>query len=165
MSIKVSAVMTPEFETVCEDQSLLDAMKHLRDCPEVVDEIGIKCVIVLGENDQVTGILTQSDVVGEILLPYFVRDLANVTGQESPPLRTEDFKALGVFAGRVKVKDVMSREVVTLAPDDDLFRAADVVTSHKIKSVPVIDDEGRVAGILYRSTLYRTIADGILAVV
>jgi len=160
--MKVADIMTHEFEVVHQDKSLLEAMKHLEDCPYVADEIGIKCVIVLDEDDQVAGILTQSDVVGEILLPYFVRDLANATESAAPALRTEDFRALGAFARKVKVRDVMTRDVVTLSADEDLFAAADTVVSRKVKSVPVVDDEGRVAGVLYRSKLYRTISEGIL---
>lgn len=157
----VRDVMTREFEIVREDATLLDAMRHLRECPQVEDEIGIKCVVVLDPADQLVGILTQSDVVGEILYPYFVRDLAERT-RTSPTIRDEDYRALGAWARRLKVKDVMSRNPVTLEPDADLFRAADAIVSKRVKSLPVLED-GKVIGIVYRSSLYRRIAEAILA--
>lgn len=160
--MKVSDIMTREFEVVREEASLLDAMRHLRECPLVEDEIGIKCVVVLDRHDHLSGVLTQSDVVGEILFPYFVRDLA---GQHNgkPTFSDRDFAALGVWAARVRVKDVMTRKPVTIGPDADAFEAADTLVSRKVKSLPVVQ-EGKVVGILYRSSLYHRIAESILAV-
>jgi len=156
----VRDIMTREFEVVHEDTTLLDAMRHLRDRPFVEDEIGIKCVVVFDPEQRLSGILTQSDVVGEILFPYFVRDLAK-RGDGAPTIRDEDFRALGAWAGRVHVKDVMSRQPRTVGPGEDLFRAADTMVSKKVKSLPVVED-GAVVGIVYRSTLYRRIAESIL---
>jgi CBS domain-containing protein len=158
--VTVADIMTREFEVVHEDNTLLDAMRHLRDCPLVEDEIGIKCVVVLDGSDSLTGILTQSDVVGEILFPYFVRDLAERTGDQRR-IRKEDYRALAAWAAKVKVRDVMTRGPVTLAATDDLFEAADLIVSRKVKSLPVVEG-GRVLGIVYRSSLYRRIAESVL---
>lgn len=152
--------MTREFEVVHEDASLLDAMRHLRDCPLVDDEIGIKCVIVLDRQERLAGVLTQSDVVGEILFPYFVRDIAS-TRPGRPTFSAQDFVALATWAARVKVRDVMTRKPVTIEPSADAFAAADTLVSRKVRSLPVVED-GKVTGILYRSALYRRIAEAIL---
>jgi len=165
--VTVDQIMTREFETVRESASLLDAMRHLQDCPEVEDEIGIKCVVVLDNDEKLVGVLTQSDVVGEILFPYFVRDLANRTDEEREQItghRTidaSDYKNLAAWAAKVRVKDVMTRNPETIEPAADLFEAADRIVSRKIKSLPVMKGD-KVAGIVYRSSLYRSIADGIL---
>ncbi|HEX5135988.1 MAG TPA: CBS domain-containing protein [Planctomycetota bacterium] len=158
--VTVADIMTREFEVVHEDATLLEAMGHLRDCPLVEDEIGIKCVVVLDSGDSLAGVLTQSDVVGEILFPYFVRDLADRTAGQRR-IRTEDYRALAAWAAKVRVRDVMTRGPVTLAPGDDLFEAADRIVSRKVKSLPVIEG-GKVVGIVYRSSLYRHIAGSIL---
>lgn len=156
----IADIMTREFEVVREGDSLLDAMRHLRDCPLIEDEIGIKCVIVLDSGSNLVGVLTQSDVVGEILFPYFVRALAD--RQNGPPtIEERDYRALAAWAAKVKVRDVMSRCPVTIGPEAGLFEAADTIVSRKIKSLPVVD-QGKVVGIVYRSTLYRTIAESIL---
>jgi CBS domain-containing protein len=152
--------MTREFETVRQDATLLEAMHRLRECPLVEDEIGIKCVVVLDEQDQLVGVLTQSDVVGEILFPYFVRDLAN-RSEALPTIGEHDFHKLAAWAAKVRVRDVMSRDPATLRPEADLFEAADMIVSRKVKSLPVVLD-GRVEGIVYRSALYRRIAEAIL---
>lgn len=158
--MNVAEIMTREFEVVDEKATLLDAMRHLRDCPLVQDEIGIKCVVVLNEDDRLAGILTQSDVVGEILFPYFVRDLAD-RDTELRVIQPDDYRALARWAGKVLVRDVMSRSPVTLNPGDDIFEAADTIVSRKVKSLPVVED-GKVVGIVYRSSLYRQMAESIL---
>ncbi|MGQ0613359.1 MAG: CBS domain-containing protein [Planctomycetaceae bacterium] len=158
--MNIADMMTREFEIVREETSLLDAIRHLRECPLVEDEIGIKCVVVLDANDRLAGVLTQSDVVGEVLFPYFVRDLA---GQRPgrPRFLKEDFAGLARWASRVKVRDVMSRNPVTITPDADSFEAADTLLSRKVKSLPVLEGE-KVVGILYRTALYRHIAESLL---
>ncbi len=157
----VADVMTSEFQVVQEGTTLLAAMQRLRECPLVEDEIGIKCVVVLGADGKLSGILTQSDVVGEILFPYFVRELAAPGHRAAPSMEPSDFKGLAAWAAKVRVRDVMSRDPVTLRPDADLFEAADLIVSRRVKSLPVVRD-GRVIGIVYRSSLYHHIAESIL---
>jgi len=161
--VTVVDIMTREFQVVREGATLLEAMHLLRDCPLVEDEIGIKCVVVVDGTGRLAGVLTQSDVVGEILFPYFVRDLANTPGEKRrTSIRGQDFAKLAVWASKVKVRDVMSRKPVTIGPDADLFEAADLIVSQKVKSLPVVE-EGKVKGIVYRSSLYRVMAESILS--
>jgi len=159
--VTIADIMTRQFEVVREGDTLLDAMHHLRDSPLVEDEIGIKCVIVLDAGENLVGVLTQSDVVGEILFPYFVRALAD-RRESSPCIMESDYKALAAWAAKVKVRDVMSCCPVVLGSDAGLFEAADTIVSRKIKSLPVVDN-GQVVGIVYRSSLYRRLAESILA--
>jgi len=159
--VKVAEVMTPEFQVVQESTTLLAAMERLRECPLVEDEIGIKCVVVLGADGKLSGILTQSDVVGEILFPYFVRELAAPGQRPAPSMEPSDFRGLAAWAAKVRVRDVMSRDPVTVRPDANIFEAADLIVSRRVKSLPVVRD-GRVLGIVYRSSLYHHIAESIL---
>ncbi|MFB9312712.1 HPP family protein [Nocardioides plantarum] len=56
------------------------------------------------------------------------------------------------------VEDVMSRHAVTARPETDLAVAVDLLTSTTIKSIPVVDDRGRLRGMLSRSDVVRTFA-------
>lgn len=46
------------------------------------------------------------------------------------------------------VSDVMSRDVITLRPDQSVEEAADVLASHGIGAAPVVDAEGSIVGLL-----------------
>ena len=50
--------------------------------------------------------------------------------------------------GPTLVRDVMSTPVVTLRPDDTVEHAADVLAEKNVGSLPVVDDEGKLVGIL-----------------
>jgi CBS domain-containing protein len=158
--MKVSEIMTRRFETVAEDESLLDAIPRLRESSQVEEEVGIKCIVVQDAEAKMCGVLTQSDVVRELLYPYFVRDLASERA-EQPEFLASDFEALGAWAGRLTVKEVMTHDPVTIGPDGTGFEAADLLLRHRIKALPVVEG-GRVVGIVYRSSLYRRLAESIL---
>lgn len=50
--------------------------------------------------------------------------------------------------GSTLVRDVMSTPVVTLGPDDKVEHAADLLAEKNVGSLPVVDDEGKLVGIL-----------------
>jgi len=40
-----------------------------------------------------------------------------------------------------KVYDIMSKEVITVSPNETLDEAADIMAEHKIKRLPVVEDD------------------------
>jgi CBS domain-containing protein len=57
----------------------------------------------------------------------------------------------------VRVRDIMTREVVTANRETSLAGIADLLEKHRVKRVPVVD-AGRVCGILSRSDLIRALS-------
>lgn len=53
----------------------------------------------------------------------------------------------------IKVKDIMSKEVITVSPDMEIAQAAKLLLTKRINGVPVIEKSGRLAGILCQSDL------------
>jgi CBS domain-containing protein len=47
----------------------------------------------------------------------------------------------------------MTREVVTISPDTEITRAAKILLEKGFNGMPVLDDQGRLVGILCRSDL------------
>jgi CBS domain-containing protein len=52
------------------------------------------------------------------------------------------------MATSTPVTDVMSKDVVTLSPDQSLPEAADVLADHGIGAAPVVDSSGQIVGLL-----------------
>src|SRR5438445_9489140 len=50
--------------------------------------------------------------------------------------------------GATLVRDVMSSPVTTLRPDDKVELAADVLAEKNFGSLPVVDEQGKLAGLL-----------------
>jgi CBS domain-containing protein len=55
----------------------------------------------------------------------------------------------------VKVKDFMTHQVVTVAPETLVLDAARLMLDHKISGLPVVTDGGRVVGIISERDLLR----------
>lgn len=54
-----------------------------------------------------------------------------------------------------QVRDVMSREVQTLARNDQLSIADDLMRQNRIRHLPVLDEDGEIAGIVSQRDLFR----------
>lgn len=77
---------------------------------------------VLDDGEEVVGVLTDRDVV--------VRVVA-----EGLPLET-------------RVEDVMTEEVISCAPGDDLEHVEDIMRANQKARLVVIDESGRLAGVI-----------------
>lgn len=54
--------------------------------------------------------------------------------------------------------DVMTRQVVTVAPDTPVFDAIELLLEHSISAMPVVDDAGAVQGVLTEQDCLKLIA-------
>ncbi len=55
----------------------------------------------------------------------------------------------------LKAKDIMTRDVITVKPDATIEELARLLIDHRISGVPVVDDEGKIAGIVTENDLIR----------
>ncbi len=53
----------------------------------------------------------------------------------------------------IKAKDIMTRDVVTVTPDTDILQAAKRLLENHFNGLPVVDDEGKLLGILCQDDL------------
>ena len=54
---------------------------------------------------------------------------------------------------KLKVKDVMSQTVITVPPTEDVIFAFEKLMKHKISSLPVVDDNEKLVGIVTATDL------------
>jgi CBS domain-containing protein len=131
-------------EATVEELAHLLAAKHLGGVP-VVDTSG-----------QLVGIVTQGDLVAldaDLHFPYYIQFLDSLIYLESRHKFEERLrKAVGAY-----VKDVMTAEVHTVAPDDSVRRVATLMSRHKINRIPVVDTDGKLVGIVGRHEVLTTI--------
>jgi CBS domain-containing protein len=59
-----------------------------------------------------------------------------------------------VEATELFVRDLMTRDVVTLRPTDKLSTAEDVMHLGRMRHMPVLDDDGRLIGIVSQRDLF-----------
>ena len=59
----------------------------------------------------------------------------------------------------MEVSEVMSRDVITVAPESALAEAASLMARHHFGSLPVVDADQNIVGILTESDIFRAFAD------
>jgi CBS-domain-containing membrane protein len=53
----------------------------------------------------------------------------------------------------LKVKDIMTTEIITVSPETEIVKATKLLLEKRINGVPVLDETGRLVGILCQSDL------------
>lgn len=88
--------------------------------------------VVDGEDNWLVGIITDRDItVGAV--------------------------ALGLDPRTTHVEAAMTREVVTCLPDDVIHQAIELTEERQLQRLPIVDDDGRLVGIVTRNDLTRRV--------
>lgn len=66
----------------------------------------------------------------------------------------------GVAPDQAFVKELMTRQVIWVTPDTLVPEVAGLMARHRIKRVPVVDEQGKVVGIVSRADVVEWIAAG-----
>ena len=114
--------MTPECMCVGENDTVLDAAKQLA-------EHDVGAMPICGEDDRLKGMLTDRDIVVKVLAEG--KDPSSVQAGE-----------LGVGDGKT----------VTIGADDSIDEALRTMTEHKVRRLPVIDEQ-RLVGIISQADI------------
>lgn len=125
--MKVRELMTKDVFTLTVDHKLdlaNDIMQWQR----------IRHIPVVDKLDNLVGMLTHRD-----LLRAAVSSIANISSSEQKEI-----------FGYVFVKEVMSKDVITIHPDADLRDAAQLMMHNKLGCLPVIDGR-KLVGIITES--------------
>ena len=63
--------------------------------------------------------------------------------------------AEGKDPNSARVKDVMTSDPVSCEPDDDLSKALKLMRDEQVRRIPIVDDSGRVVGIIAQADVAR----------
>jgi len=80
------------------------------------------------------------------------RDLKEASPSKATTL---DVHELYYLLAELLVRDIMTRDPVTVAPDDTVEHAAQIMLENTISGLPVVDGQGKVVGILTQSDVFR----------
>jgi CBS domain-containing membrane protein len=140
--ILVRDVMTKNVVTV-------SPTADLHETAHLLSENRISGMPVVDEKNHVIGVISEADllILAGLQREHSFRDvLRNILGEPLPARKRGD-----------KVKDVMSFPPVTSKADDDVREVAQIFDERRIKRLPVVDDDGRLIGIISRGDIVRAI--------
>ena len=125
--------MSKNIITIDENDSMHDAMKLLK-------ENGIRMLPVI-EKGKLIGIVTD-------------RDLKRASASDATSLEIHE---LFYLLTRIKVKNLMTKEVITVAPDFTVEETAQVLQKNRISGAPVVDADGQIVGTITKTDLFRVL--------
>jgi len=115
----------------------------------------LRAVPVVDADRHVVGMITDGD-----LLTRDVMDLS-VEVQRALPL-VERAAQIATLADQPhRAADLMTPNPITLPTTTPLAQAAAVMANRKLKRLPVVDEQGRLAGMVSRYDLLKTVAEGL----
>jgi CBS domain-containing protein len=144
--MKAKDIMTSPVISIAPDATV-------REVAALLLEMRISAVPVL-EAGRLVGIVSEADLLHRHEIG------TDGSGRRSWWLRlfgTDASAAQYVKSHATRARDIMTREVVTVAPDTPLERVASLLESRRIRRVPVLRGE-RLVGIVSRSNLVQALA-------
>ena len=128
--------MTTDVVSVGPDTSLLKVGKLMKDHH-------IRRIPVVDENGQVVGIISDRDV----------RDA-------SPSKATTlDMYEMHYLLAELKAKNIMTAKPITVKPTDTVEQAALIMLDNKVGGLPVVDDSGKLVGIISDHDVFKALVD------
>jgi acetoin utilization protein AcuB len=80
------------------------------------------------------------------------RDLKRASASDATSL---DVHELLYLISKIKVADIMTRDVVSVHPDWTMEEAADLLLDRRISGAPVVDDQGQLCGVITQSDIFK----------
>ncbi len=116
-------------EIMTKDVVSIDVNYSVFDAAEIMSSNQLGCLVVM-DGEATVGIVTERDIV------------RRVCARKLP--------------GETKVLEIMSKNLITIDPDASIKDAARVMSSNKIRRLPVLKD-GKLVGILVASDFVRNL--------
>jgi CBS domain-containing protein len=147
----VKDVMSKNVITISPEDSISDAIEKMA-------KNNISGLIVV-EEEKVVGVISESDVL-------------RVFKSEIPEISTSTSTALSIFLilekgikainemkkiGKLKVKNLMSKRVFYVKPEDTILEAARIMSKKDVRRLPVIDENGKLVGVISRTDILRAL--------
>ena len=82
------------------------------------------------------------------------RDLKKASASDATSLEIHELLFL---LTKIKIKDIMTKEPITVTQDWTIEETAELLLNNKISGVPVIDDKGTVLGVITQTDVFRVL--------
>jgi acetoin utilization protein AcuB len=126
--------MTTDVVTVDEDTSMMKASI-------IMKEKKIRCLPVVNATGELVGILSD-------------RDLRDAAPSKATTL---DVYELNYLLSSIKIKDLMTTNMVYVRPDETVEFAAILMLENKVSSLPVINNNGDLVGIITQTDIFKVL--------
>jgi CBS domain-containing protein len=140
-------VMESRFLTLAPDMTIREAVAVFRQAGEITGR-RVFGLIVVDAAGNLVGMLSMYDIF-LLLRPKHI----HIWGE------MKDLDLSGIIdgachkAGQMLVGDIMTTDLITIAPDTHLLHILDIMIKQHVRRIPVLED-GKVLGIVYISRVF-----------
>ena len=150
--MKAKDLMIPLQDFLRPDNTLKEAVNRMKAAKRCEGKQGVKGLPVLDQSGMLVGMLSMQDILKAVYPPYLtISNLGNFTWDGM-------VESLAKHAGQEKVEDHMSRDIATVKETDPLMECVDLFIKKNITRLPVLNREGRIAGMIYERDVFFAIA-------
>ncbi|MBC7317731.1 CBS domain-containing protein [Candidatus Bipolaricaulota bacterium] len=139
--MKVRDFLRRDLTAVEADSSVLHAIKLL-------ENSGLSALPVVDEEGRVVGIVSERDII-RALVPEYMDMLHSASFLPSLDRLTKRLKEIAAHP----VARYMTKEVVVARLEDNDLHVADLMLRKGLKQLPVVDEQGRLVGVVRRIDL------------
>ena len=144
--MKVKDIMIKDVVSVNPDDNVEEALTRLF-------EMQISGLPVIDAQGKLIGMFTEKEVLAHIL-PSYIEKVGRFIYEENPKSTRKKLQELT----KMKVRQLMRRDVVTTAEDTTLCEVARIMLTQRARRLPVIDKTGKVVGIIARCDILKAMA-------
>lgn len=138
-TMRIEDIMTRDVITVTKETPLKEAAGLLA-------KFRIHGMPVVDEAKKVIGIVTESDFftkdASNIFLPTFLDFVSRGNTEDSSGMDPSG------FGSKTKIADIMTKECITIKADQSIEQLIQFIKKENFNSMPVVDDQGALAGIV-----------------
>ena len=125
MATRALDIMSKNVTVIQEEETIRDAAERLAQ-----DDIG--ALPITDENKVIKGMLTDRDIVVQVVARG--RDVDSITARE-----------------------LEQGDLITIRPEDSIEHAADLMATHQVRRIPVVENDGKVVGIVSQADIAKTV--------
>lgn len=141
--MKVKDIMLRDLAAIEEHTPVRDFIYLLKQC-------NLSSLPVVDDEDRIVGIISERDIIGALLPGYF----ETLRGTPFAPNPDELSQRLSELH-KQPVQAFMTKPVTTVGENEDDFYVADLMFRRNLKLLPVVNEEGRLSGLVRRIDLLK----------
>ena len=151
-----SDIMQTRFHTLSPENTIAEAVKCFQTAGDS-EKKKIFGLMVTDHSDHLVGMLSMYDIL-LFIQPKHIQIWGEMEDLDPSVLYNERLEQVK----SILVGDIMTAEVVTVAPDTHLMVIADIMIKKHIRRLPVVDGQD-VVGIVYVSDVFHNLLDKFMS--
>jgi CBS domain-containing protein len=134
-------------EIMTKDLTAAEPTMTVRELIELFHQSGLSSVPVVNDEGRILGIISERDII-EGALPGYFEVLYGITDMNHLSQKLREIE-------NDRIEFYMTPEVIKIEEDEDDLTAADLMIRKNVKSLPVVNKDGILVGMLRRIDLLK----------